>query len=1155
MSHTMSSGEYLWYAVANRLSVGTAEHNKTSFNYFVRHQLAHVLRESAEIVATNSEGRTHVVQLFNVHVQPPSILEASGSTSYVTPNDCRRRSLTYASDVCGDVVHDVVDKEGVVNRRVYRSATVTRIPVMLRSDACALTAGKGVEEECVADSGGYFIVNGTEKSLLSQAKLRTNRTFIFDTCSGNTVGRHRTAEVRSVSESKLRSTSTLYVHVNDVLSGATPNIVAELPFLTSPISLATLYRLMGLEGTVEELIDEVVAGSAANGFSAAVRSVVAVSLSVQSEGGPRNFEEAFDFVGRAATKENTTEKRNKYVSHILSNEVLPHIGVNLEETTLASKRFFLSRSVLRLVSVALGETEPDDRDDLTQRRVDAPGAMIALLLRQLYRNGIRQASVGMTKAIEDPKKEAALYAPDLLYCKKTLAGLRYAFATGVWGVGRSGTTAHNGQLGVAQVLSRLNAVSACASLRRVNTPLAREGRAAGPRQLHSSSFGYLCVAETPEGAACGLVTNLALMATVRVGFPSQCLLESLLAAGAQPFKVDAEGVVVLLNGSPAARLADGMTADAFALHLRERRRNGELPIETSIGIEEGDIVISSDAGALIRPVVVASRWKLFQSTVEEDRRRPGLFYGGIWEELVRRGCIEWIDPLEQRCARVALWPNHLSETMPGKSAFTHLELHPALALGGLMLNLSPFAHMNPGPRSAYQAAQGKQAVGLYSSAFRHRVDVMAHVLVYPARPLATTRVEEILTTKHTRAGALPIVAVLALDGYNQEDSLYLSAGAVQRGMFSTIYLQTYRDEARGAGADQETFENPQSAEGCLGLKEARYEHLGDGGLPKVGTKLRPGDVVIGKTVACSAIEVSREKNEARRSMKRCKSTVLKGDEDVMVDEVIIGTAPDGAVTVKVRLRSVRMPRVGDKFSSRHGQKGVVGKLLTEDELPRTEEGVAPDLIMNVHALPSRMTVGHLAEMLAGLVALQTGQPVDATMFTGCSIEEMKQMIGGDAETRMRCGETGRWLEGKVFLAPCFYQRLKHMCIDKKHARARGTRQLLSRQPVEGRSRDGGLRVGEMERDALASHGASQTVQDRLLDASDSFTTTVCFTCGGFAVPASDKEVAGRPKPARCIHCGPNADLGTINIPFAFKLLSQELGACGISTRLQKANGI
>ena len=586
----------------------------------------------------------------------------------------------------------------------------------------------------------------------------------------------------------------------------------------------------------------------------------------------------------------------------------------------------------------------------------------------------------------------------------------------------------------------------------------------------------------------------------------------------------------------------------FATKLRKLRRRACLPYDVSIYTSNDELHLSSDSGALLRPLVISEKREKFLKVASRpvtDRNR--------FEELVSEGVVEFLDSSETKNSRIAINFSDVENDPSG--GYTHVEIHPSL-VSGICVSLIPFANHNQSPRIAYQAAQCKQAIGTYTTTFNDRLDTIAHVLVNPQRGLVTTRYEEMFSTKMIRSGSMPIVAIMTYSGFNQDDSVILNKSSVERGLFHSYAYHTYREEEKTSGADVELFENPKKIEGCRGIKQADYSKLGDDGLPLIGMLYRNGDVLIGKTIAMSTLQTDNT-TEVRRSVKRDRSLVLRCDEDVVVDAVLKTKSSDGNNYVKVRTRSLRIPIVGDKFSARHGQKGVCGIMLDDADMPFSKEtGVRPDLVVNPHALPSRMTLAMLLEQLLGKLSCLDGDIKDGTMFSDLGLEEIASCLekhGYDkygSET-MICGFTGKELSSKVFIAPCFYQRLKHMVVDKMHGRSRGAKQLLTRAPTEGRSREGGLRVGEMEKDSICSWGGAHILLDRLVEQSDAFTCSVCSRCGEFVSNDNDDAAAAPPncKMCRCSLEGAPSKLD-IQIPFSMKLLLQEIRSCGVDARLR-----
>ena len=575
-------------------------------------------------------------------------------------------------------------------------------------------------------------------------------------------------------------------------------------------------------------------------------------------------------------------------------------------------------------------------------------------------------------------------------------------------------------------------------------------------------------------------------------------------------------------------------AERFAESMREMRRRGMLPKDASVATEGGCVFLTMDPGALLRPLVRAGK----AGELGEAMRKGG------WAEVERRGIVEWIDKQEEANLRVALFLKEVREH------HTHVELHPAL-IQGYCASLIPFSDRNQAPRNCYQSAMCKQAVGIYMTNFARRMDTASHLLLSPQKPLVATRCETALRTADVPSGVNVVVAILCYSGFNQEDSVILNSAAVERGLFRSEIFRAYRDDEHGSGAaDTEVFEHPVKA-GCVGLRVCSYDHIGEDGTCRPGATLQAGDCLIGKSIAVTSVVESAM--EARAVKKRDKSTYLRHAEAATVDAVMRGTAREGRRTVRVRTRAERVPSLGDKFSSRHGQKGICGMLLRQEEMPFTQDGIVPDLIVNPHAIPSRMTLGHLMETLLGKLCAVGGEGFgDGTPFREVGTDQVaeelhKRGFQRHGEERLYSGMTGELMEGRVYLGPTFYQRLKHMSFDKVHGRARGPVAILTRQPMEGRARDGGLRVGEMERDVLIAHGAARVIEDRLCAQADPFLAIVCNAkaggCGLLAASLEGKDVF-------CKNCGTGEFCVEVRMPYPFKLCLQELMALSIAPRLE-----
>ena len=934
----------------------------------------------------------------------------------------------------------------------------------------------------------------------------------------------------------MRSTSTLYVYITSTSGGSIPEIMVVPPFIEMQIPLPVFVRILGVTSRDEALeylpaCDERVLQ--------VVRACFDSDMHASS-----TLEELLDWIGRDGTKEVTKERRAKYLEHIFSNEVLPHQGLKRDAQTNKRKLVFLGHMICKLVSTQLGLAQCDDRDDYANKRVDTSGTLMSLLFRQLFRNFLKMISVALHRHLEAGKMDSVNIGDLVNSGKKITAGFKYAFATGNWGASKGGSA----QNGVAQLLSRMTTVSSIANLRRINTPISREGKAPKPRQLHYTSWGVVCPVETPEGGSCGLVKNLAVLARVRVGTFSTPLAEFLLNLDGEVtplLRCTTEqrrlGLPVIVNGMITGICARDAAA-AFVRKLRGLRRAHCIAFDTSICHVADGLYLNSDPGGLCRPVLIAERAPELRALLRDLSPHENAFQAAL-----RAGIIEYLDKQEEQDLKIAI---RVSDLCDDDAGYTHADIHPSI-VDGICSSLIPFRDHNQAPRNTYQSAMGKQAVGVFATNYNHRMDTVSHVLCYPQRAIVTTRVEEMLRTNDVPAGCSPIVVVMTYSGFNQEDSVIVNQSAIDRGLFRSFTYRVYKDEEKAIGADAEKFENPIHAQDVTGMRVGCYTKLSADGQVKPGTRVEQNDVLIGKTINTSDI---CEGNEARRIVKRDKSIIMKADEPATVDAVLTSLTKEGNRYMKVRTRSLRIPMIGDKLSSRHGQKGVIGMVLHQADMPFTQDGITPDIIVNPHAIPSRMTIGQLLETLLGKLCAIDGRVGDGTPFRGSSIEHIADELEQrgyqrHGNERLFNGMTGEFMPGLVFIGPTFYQRLKHMVIDKQHARARGPIQLLTRQPLEGRSREGGLRFGEMERDCIISHGCANVLLERLFEQSDPFQTHTCAKCGLLChSDAINMHVRGNQ--AWCNNCRSAEHTKLTRMPFAFKLLMQELYAMHITPRLR-----
>ena len=710
--------------------------------------------------------------------------------------------------------------------------------------------------------------------------------------------------------------------------------------------------------------------------------------------------------------------------------------------------------------------------------------------------------------------------------------------------------------GVAQVLQRLTFMSSLSHLRRLNTPLEKTGKITKPRQLHNTHWGMLCPAETPEGQACGLVKNLSLMAFVSVGTPSKNLDLDSLPDYQNISEVTPEIIrgksKIFVNGS---WVGISNYPEKIMERLKNLRRKGKISKEISIvnNFMDKEIRIYTDSGRSLRPLFIVekykdennkdiSRLKITKQNIQDlsDKKKN-------FDDLISNGIIEYLDVEEEESSMIAMKPDDLIRNENYCSTYTHCEIHPAMILG-VSASIIPFPDHNQSPRNVYQSAMGKQAIGIYSTNFNMRMDTLSYLLFYPQKPLVTTQSMEFLKFKDLPAGINAIVAIMCYTGYNQEDSVIMNQSSIDRGLFRSAFFRTYISEQRfESKLREEKFERPDKNK-TRKRRGGNDTKLDVEGIISPGTKVRGGDIIIGKTGKIMNEDSDEENNSPNRD-RTDLSEAMRPSEEGTIESVMLTTNREGNTICKVKCRSVRVPQIGDKFASRHGQKGTIGMTYRQEDMPFNIEGITPDIIVNPHAIPSRMTIGHLIECLSSKSAALRGLEGDSTPFSDVSVDKISedlhklgyQKYGNETIFN---GFTGRKVDMLIFFGPTYYQRLKHMVDDKIFSRARGPVQILTRQPTEGRARSGGLRFGEMERDCMISHGAALFLKERLMDVSDKYRVHVCQSCGLFATADVDAQTF------RCELCKNNSEgIVQVNIPYACKLLFQELMAMHITPRI------
>lgn len=1094
----------------------------------------------------------------NPQLYKPMMTTSNGRTIKLTPKMARDNGYTYESQIYIDLILN----EGTEREEKVRTE-LGRVPVMLGSVLCHLR-GKSEQEklemgECIKDPLGYFIIKGTEKVVLMQEKLRVNRIFIFS--SKNNVVCKMTCSTPSGSSNvtvvKEKGSNILGVHLpfmgrSDKQAGKIGNTVPVFH----------IFKLLGITDP-QTMLGMVLLF---------VKDKNKRKVSVQLQ--PTILEltrigDAIEYISENKGLGNLDYgiKKDMIMNH-LKDELFTHISPK----NIITKLYMLSIMIARYAEYMIGGRKLDDRDNWGNKRVESAGRS----LEQLFSGIWKQMIMNINDSIDKNPSAGLKSIQRLIDTSLVTTSFVSSFSSNNWGVQGSYMAKEN----ITDILKRESLLSVWVYLTRINTPTKRRAKQVKVRLVQMSQLGYVCPVQTPEGEQCGLVKNSALTNYVSIERNQIPVMKSIKSH--IKMKRSEENVnPVMLNGV--------FLGWCNGEHLRkicvENRRSGFFPKDTAIVLSSDSFLyIYTDGARPTRPLLIVNSETGDLVIDEKD------LWTANMDTLLKEKCVEYIDAFEQEYIQLAQTADDLKKrkaeldeanrshknailelenakstlekfleayptgneyqreeyenavkfakekvtnssntlnTLINTSAYTHMEMDPT-AIMGLAASLIPLANHNQAPRNVYQCSMGQQAMGIYHSLHSERFDTTSKCLAYPTRPLFATQMNKYLGIDDLPAGSMVIVAIMSYTGYNQEDAIIMNKASIDRGLFRQIVYKSYKSVQKRTSETSEEFARPEIRKD----QEKKYAAINENGVPKIGSFVKEGDAIIGKV---------RRYNETGK-LENASTYVGVGMEGI-VDKVLVSTNQDGLRVVKVKIRQIRSPILGDKFASRHAQKATLGLILPEVDMPFTGNGVRPDIIINPHCIPSRMTIAKMIEIVASKISAFSGERINATAFRNFDIKEFKENLvqygyNSSGKEVMYSGFTGEPFEAEMFIGPCYYQALKHQTLDKVQVRSRGAIKQLSHQPVGGRARGGGQRVGEMERDALISHGASRFLKERLCEVSDPYKTVYCYECGTIPIAdhAADKFA--------CRTCGDNAKFGTCEIPYSYKLLTHMLIGAG-----------
>ena len=1081
----------------------------------------------------------------------------SQKSKYMYPQLARNYNATYASNVFIDITMLIKEKGEVVYHEYREKVNIGKIPIMLHSKLCLLNglSNKQLRNlgECKYDKGGYFIINGKEKVIISQEKKADNMIYINKSFDNKFTYE---ANLKSVSKEGFQSSRT-----NSIAIEKTGRLSIRILGVEDRIPIFILFRALGIQSDYE--ICKIILGEdpkkASEEGSILLQALLA---SIKDANEIFDRETALKFIALKSTI-SIIRKFNIDAIYIINNNFLPNY--NSQNTY---KSFYLGLIINKLLKTSLGIIPETDRDHYKNKRVDLSGFLINELYRELFEKFKKNIKLKVDNRYERDYKKGKF--TDMKYFIHD-GNIRTIFDYTIiendldksyrtkWGTGISARD------GVVQDINRNTLLGTTAVLRRVTFPLPSGSKAIGPRKLHSSQWGYICPSESPDGGNVGIVNHLAITASVSFWINPSGIINCLKDLHVISLDFVVPDDTYFLAKIFVNNIWIGIHQDPVTLYkkLMLYKRNAIINILTSIYWDRSnnEIYINTDQGRLVKPLIRlhennsllfdnefdinSKEWKdlifgirtgndcsVYDSNYYKQDIRPD-------DDLLNNAClIEYLDSSEMENILIATNYKSLGKDIQ----YTHCEIHNALMLSATV-NTIPFPQHAQAPRNVYSAHQMKQTMGVYNTNFSSRFETFSHILHYPQRPLVDTKFSKYVFSRNLPSGINAIVAIGCYSGYNQEDSIIINKSSIERGMFKSLYHRTYQDQEEDASKTGgfsnkiSKFCNPSVISKHYPIvkdlnSEKNYSLLNEHGLINENQEVTENDVIIGK------FTVTDTENENGNTLLQITGQTVKTGTSGTVDKVLVVERDHTLRLAKIRIRKIKTPEIGDKFAARSGQKGTIGMVIDAADMPHTAEGIVPDIIMNPHAIPSRMTINHLLECILGKSACHYGNIGNCTAFEESNVDKISDSLKQSgyekhANEILYNGLTGEQMNTHIFIGPTYYQRLKLLVSDKIQSRATGPKEYLTKQAAAGRANKGGLRIGEMERDAILAHGAAVFLQESTMKRSDDYKTFFNNRTGNI-INENIYET--------------DDNINTVELPYSMKLFIQELQCMSISPK-------